>query len=145
MNTREKFYSMVLINTFTGCHEWNGSLWATGYGRFHFKNKSCKSHRLAWIFSGNELKEDDCLLHKCDNRKCVNPDHLFVGTRADNNYDKTKKGRQAKGEKLGKLRECDILEIRRSCEDSKVLAEKYKVSWGHINKVRGERAWYHVK
>jgi len=147
MNKIEDFKKHLSQPTDNGCIEWLGSLWYTGYGRFHFRDKSWKAHRLSWIFSGKSLEDEECLLHICDNRKCVNPEHLFIGTRADNNRDKTAKNRQAKGEKIGhgKLTSKDILEIRKSTDDSKVLASKYNVSWGHINKVRGERAWKHVK
>jgi len=146
MNTIDDFKKKLSPIKDNGCIEWIGTFWHTGYGRFNFKDKSWKAHRLSWIFSGRELADNECLLHICDNRKCVNPEHLFTGTRAENNKDKTKKNRQAKGESIGhnKLTRDDVLEIRNSCEDSNILATKYNISSGHINKVRGERVWTHV-
>lgn len=128
-----------------GCWEWQGSLWATGYGRFHFQDKSMKAHRMSWFFARGEIPEQ-CLLHRCDNRLCVNPDHLFVGTRTDNNADKVAKGRQAKGEALNtaKVTTHDVAAIRAACSSSKEIAEQYGLSWGHINKIRGGRVWTHV-
>ena len=145
-NTEEKFWRSVNREAPNGCWEWTGSLWASGYGRFVFDGKSDRSHRLSWRFVGKELKDDDCLLHKCDNRLCCNPDHLFIGTRAENNLDKTRKGRQSKGEDFERTRltESDVLAIRASSASIAELAQQYGVAWCHINNIRHRRKWRHV-
>ena len=74
------------------CIIWTAALDGHGYGYFKYKGKSVLAHRLAWkLITGNWSTQ--CLCHSCDNPKCVNIDHLFEGTRGDNNRDKSAKGR----------------------------------------------------
>lgn len=76
------------------CWEWEGSIVeSTGYGQMGYENKVYKAHRLAWIIFKGEIPIGKCVLHKCDNRTCVNPNHLFLGTHKDNGQDMVKKGR----------------------------------------------------
>lgn len=144
-NTQEKFWS--LVNKTDSCWDWAGTLWASGYGRFIFNGKSDRAHRVSWVLSGKSLLPEDCILHRCDNRKCCNPDHLFIGTRAENNYDKTIKGRQSKGEDFARavLKETDIIEIRSSVKSIDELMVIYGVSWSHINNIKRFRKWKHVQ
>ena len=146
-NDKEKFWSLVKCLSRDECWEWQGSLWASGYGRFHYDKKSDRSHRLAWQFSRHRIGDDDCILHKCDNRKCCNPHHLFVGSRKDNNDDKTRKGRQSKGTDFERtiLSEGDVRTIKRSDLSGSVLSEKFGVSACHINNIKKDRKWKHVK
>jgi hypothetical protein len=141
-NTVEDFWALVKT-TEAGCWEWQGALWATGYGRFHYANKSYKAHRLAWVFTGGELDDETCLLHRCDNRRCVNPAHLFKGDRADNNRDKTVKGRQTKGAAVNtaKLNESLVEAIRKHPGNSKDIAALFGVTWGHVNKIKRGGVW----
>ena len=145
-NTVSKFWRFVDKHGPNGCWVWTGSLWASGYGRFQFNLKSDRAHRVSWIVSGRPIREEDCVLHKCDNRLCCNPEHLFLGTRADNNFDKVSKGRQSRGEivRTARVTSKDVIAIRGSSETSYVLAQKYGLTWGHINKIRSGRAWTHV-
>jgi hypothetical protein len=59
----------------------------TGYGRTHYQGRSWLGHRLAWIFKHGPIPRGMILCHRCNVRRCINPDHLVLGTRADNNAD----------------------------------------------------------
>jgi hypothetical protein len=144
--TSGDFWAMVDKFSANGCWNWTGGLWATGYGRITFEGKSWKAHRLSVLFSVGELDDTACVLHRCDNRKCVNPEHLFLGTRADNNRDKVAKNRQPKGSDFlrSRLTEQDILNIRSAADGLRTLSEKYGVSWSHINNIKKLRKWKHV-
>ena len=75
------------------CWNWRGCINSGGYGGFSFLGEWEKAHRVSWIIHIGPIPNGLCVLHSCDNRRCVHPDHLWLGTKADNNADKTKKGR----------------------------------------------------
>ena len=63
-----------------GCWNWQGGVYASGYGATSYHDKSCKAHRLAWAITHGSLEADALVLHKCDNPLCCNPDHLYLGS-----------------------------------------------------------------
>ena len=75
------------------CEEWQKYRDKAGYGHRSFKGKHMLSHRVAWILANGEIPEGMCVLHKCDNPPCCNPNHLFLGTLNDNIQDCYSKGR----------------------------------------------------
>jgi|SRR5580693_959441 hypothetical protein len=76
-----------------GCWNWLGSKGTNGYGTITYLYRTLSCHRASWIVHFETLPDDACVLHKCDNRACINPDHLFLGTYQDNHDDMHRKGR----------------------------------------------------
>jgi len=123
-----------------------------GYVGIQRKKIRCGAHRAIWEKYNGSIPKGMCVLHKCDNRICVNPEHLFMGTKKDNNIDRTRKGRSAKGEKNGnnKLTRKQIKEIRQkhikginqyNPGNIMELAIKYKVNRSHIWRIINCKAW----
>lgn len=80
-----------------GCAEWQGALDGSGYAQVWCQGKVRKAHRLAFVFVKGPIPEGMCICHTCDNPKCINPAHLFIGTHQDNMSDKDAKGRTYNG------------------------------------------------
>ena len=126
--------------TSSGCWEWGLKCRPNGYARVTFKRRSWYAHRLSFAAFGGVLIDGMDICHKCDNRKCANPRHLFQGTRADNMQDAVAKGRQAKGFDLpqSKLSDSDKDAITARAiegESYAAICVDYGVSRTAINRV----------
>lgn len=84
------------------CWLWQAATAGKGYGVIRFEARQQYAHRVSWQLHFGKIPFSMCVLHKCDIPSCVNPEHLFLGTIADNNADMKQKGRWAHGEKFGR-------------------------------------------
>ena len=139
-----------------GCWEWQGTILSTGYGQITESHGSSTchtlhgAHRLSWMLFFGPIPDGLCVLHKCDNRKCVRPDHLFLGTRSDNAHDMHKKGRSVRGENHGRsiLKADDIPIIRKMLIDRIpvfIIAFAYGVRKSTIKNIKQKKCWTWVK
>lgn len=118
------------------CMEWSGALNNDGYGIVRYKGKTMLSHRVSYIIKNGEIREGASVCHKCDNPKCINPDHLFLGSHKENMEDMRRKGR-----KWSKLTFEDVAKIRSSDKSSSALAKEYSVSDRTIRYARDATHW----
>jgi hypothetical protein len=104
----ERFWKRVKIGEPDGCWPWTGQITNKGYGTI-YKGRPIGTHRIAWELANGHIEGGLYVLHKCDNRACCNPKHLFLGTHLDNMRDMSNKGRSHKT-KLTKIQAVEILE-----------------------------------
>lgn len=138
----------------SGCILWMGSYYRSGYGQAKWKRQGTVAHRVSWTLNRGPIPTGLLVCHKCDVKGCVNPDHLFLGTHADNMADRNAKGRQhfPKGELQGghKLTASVVLEIiaeprpitlTRATE----IALKHGIGWSHVYRLRRGERWTHLQ
>lgn len=138
-----------------GCWLWTGEKNSKGYGRFRKNGQWHLAHRFSWEAFKGPLSDGLCVLHRCDNPRCVNPKHLFLGTQTDNMRDCANKGRlvlpeqKAEGTQhySAKLTEDDVRAIRRrfaSGEGQRCIAESFGLKRTTIAAITQGRTWKHV-
>jgi hypothetical protein len=132
------------------CWDWVGATYAFGYGTIGTSKGNDGAHRVSYRLFVGPIEEGLCVLHKCDNPKCTNPRHLFLGSKKDNAVDRSAKGRGANPSKpgeahpLAKLNEAQALGIKSSVETCAILAARFGLSEGSVGRIkRGER-WKHL-
>lgn len=135
------------------CWEWGGRLNFGGYGFVISKGKTFMAHRIAWEQSNGPIPTGLIICHKCDNRKCINPSHMFLGTDADNVADMDRKGRRVilrgADNALSKLSEESVKEIKRRHTGEYglgiKLAKEFGVAPTTISMIVTGRTWCHVR
>lgn len=134
-----------------GCLNFSGYINKEGYGVISIKQKLHLAHTVAFklVNPSKILRYPLCVCHKCDNKICINPDHLFLGTRVDNNRDRDNKGRQVSvyGSRNGmsKLTELDVMRIK-SLLNNKLgtfadIGRKFGVRWQTIQAIAKGKTW----
>jgi hypothetical protein len=131
-----------------GCHLWMGGMHTTGYGGLSVGGKSLRAHRRAYELAYGPVAEGVMVCHRCDNRRCVNVAHLFLGSHADNMADlSSKQRRHGERNSRAKLSTEQVLEIRRlwrSGVQQKDLAKTYGVGKTQMSVIVRGLQWSHV-
>ena len=144
----EYFRQRTRVDPDTGCMLWQLSCWSNGYGQACGENRRRQSaHRLSWEAHVGPIPDGLCVLHKCDVRSCVNPDHLFLGTQLDNIKDMHRKGRQVNPDNHGALNqnatltEAQVKAVYTGKESTLALVKKLGVGPSAINRIKNGFSW----
>lgn len=130
-----------------GCWRWTASLGTTGYGQIKGHGRDMvSSHRAAFEVWVGPIPAGLYVCHRCDNPACINPDHLFLGSHADNMADMRKKGRNACGERHGtsRLRAEQVLAIRAAAGRHRDVAARFGVSRALVGLIKNRKIWTHL-
>lgn len=137
------------------CWEWAGDMMTVGYGRISLRFRDrprthVGAHRVAWFIATGAWPGDLLVCHTCDNRKCVNPNHLFLGTHGDNLKDAARKGRMAPPHYVGeanpaaRLTTIQVLEIRRLSDEGmsrSALARQFGIGISTASEIARRLSW----
>lgn len=150
---QERFDSKVELIPFSTCWWWTGAI-RRGYGQIDVKNRSMGAHRVSYELHKGDIPEGLFVCHTCDNRSCVNPAHLWVGTHQDNVDDMVSKGRQARGghgpagedHGCARLTEDDIHAIRKlaGTDTHKNIGAPFGITKEHAGRIIRRQAWSHI-
>lgn len=138
---KERFERNWVAEPYFGCWLWIGEIAAKGYGRIwkHSGLRSRRAHRAAWLLYRGQIPDGLHVLHRCDTRLCVNPEHLFLGTNLDNVLDAMSKGRIVASFTPG-----DVLAIRASTAPTAMLASLYGCAESTVEDARSGATYYYV-
>lgn len=135
-----------------GCINWTGQIGKHGYGVISSgkkPHKPLRAHRVAWELAYGTIPKGLLVCHRCDNKRCVNINHLFLGSHQDNMTDMVKKGRNTRGssQHLAKLTEEDVIKIRQMSWEGKQyteIAKIFGVSPPTVRRIAIGKNWKHV-
>ena len=149
MTLKSRLLAKIDICSEAGCWNWTASKSSGRYGKLEISGATLSAHRASYEVYRGPIPEGLFVCHRCDNPACINPDHLFLGTHADNMADKVKKGRHRtpRGSEVvtSKLTEADVLAIRASRVSNGCVAEQYGVDRSLISLIRTGKRWAHLR
>ena len=142
----ERFWNKVNKKSPEECWEWTAYKMSRGYGVITVDSKTVLAHRMSWILTYGHIPQGEgyhgtCVLHKCDNPACVNPNHLFLGTVHDNNNDKVQKGRSRTGPTKFTWEDIDNIRDAYPKQSQHALAKLYNVTQTAICKIVNNKTW----
>lgn len=154
----ERFWDKVAIGEPDACWEWQGAVQPSGYGFMHGgigRPRWVLAHRLSWEMHNGPIPEGLAVLHRCDNPPCVNPAHLWLGTRADNNRDRGEKGRGREARQRGaantnaKLTEDDVRQIIAALQElprrsQTEIAQQFGIKQPQVSRIMLRQNWAHL-
>ena len=142
-----RFHSKYITDPITGCWNWISTK-SRGYGQFRDNGKYVGAHRFSYRLWVGPIPEGECVLHKCDNRSCVNPKHLILGSYQDNYDDMILKGRQnflrGKEHSCSKLTEQQVLNIRKDTRVHRLIAHEYGIDRSTVGYIKSHKLWSHL-
>lgn len=146
---KEPFLGRWIVDEASGCWNWTGAVRHHGYGCLRYEGKQVAAHRFSYERFRRPIPEGLCLLHRCDNPRCINPDHLRPGTQAENLRDMSVKGRACFGEANGQAKLTpEMIAAIRACyqKGSKEfgtpgLAERFGISRVHVWRIVNRKRW----
>jgi hypothetical protein len=153
LDLRMRFDSRISPEPNTGCWIWMSGYTSNGYGKFHVSSREHKAHRVSWSINcnGGEFPSREVkICHSCDNRWCVNPEHLWPGSQLENVRDAMRKGRMHQAGRMGdkhgcaKLCDAQAMAIKNSDGGLTKTAREFGVSISTVWLIRTGRGWRHL-
>ena len=143
---RARFYKFVGVEDERGCWNWQSTLNRAGYGKFWFDGRTALAHRVSYQLHKGEIPAGLQIRHACDNKRCINPAHLSVGTGKENARDALDRGNYRRGAENGraKLTERDvemIRDARAQGQTQQAIADEFGVSKSAIQWILNGRNW----